>query len=280
MLNFRERQLWRQAMHVVRPFGPFLPKRVYSHLWFQGEFRAKVHGAEFNMVHYGTQLENEVFWKHSWEHERGTVAVLLPHLLRAKVLLDIGANTGFFSLLTKAVNPKAHVVAVEPSLANFKALQRNIAINNFDICPVFAAATSELGEVTLYDYPEISYSPSMEADWRNGMPAVRVPGVTLDSLATEHRALGETTVVKIDVEGHEVHVLEGAPELIASKPVFLIEIVREHVAQGVRRLISPGDFRYHLLDENRCIAVDSTESFRDGKRIQMGNYLVIPNHLE
>jgi FkbM family methyltransferase len=276
MSSVRTAPSWRHLMKMARPFGGLLPQRMYSHLWFHGPFKARVHGVEFAMHHTGSTLENEVFWRNSFEHERGTVAAVLPHLRRAQWMFDIGANTGFFSLLTKASNPDARVIAVEPSLPNFKALENNILLNAFDIAAVRAAATAENGEVTLYDFPEISYSASLDSQWRAGTQAHKVAGITLDELASQYRAAGHRVLVKVDVEGHEVQVLEGARELIATHPTFLIEVIRDHIADGVRRLLPPDTFRYEMIHETSMSTQDVTDQALTGATLPAGNYLIRP----
>lgn len=276
MSSLRTTRSWRYLMKMARPLGGFMPQRLYSHLWFQGRFRTRVHGVEFAMNHTGQALENEVFWRRTFEHERATVALIVPHLRNTQCMFDIGANTGFFSLLAKAANPAARVVAVEPSLPNFQALENNIQLNAFDIRAVRAAVTARNEEVTLYDFPTISYSASLDDQWRAGAQPHKVQGVTLDALAADHGAAGQRVLVKVDVEGHEVQVLEGARELIAKRPTFLIEIIRDHIAHGVTRLLPPDRFRYEFIDEASMSTKDVTRDALAGGKMPLGNYLIRP----
>ncbi|HEX7887940.1 MAG TPA: FkbM family methyltransferase [Ramlibacter sp.] len=276
MSSLRRTRSWQYLMKMARPFGGLMPQRLYSHLWFQGRFRTKVHGVEFAMHHTGLALENEVFWRRTFEHERATVALILPYLRNTQYMFDIGANTGFFSLLAKAANPAARVVAVEPSLPNFQALENNIQLNAFDISAVRAAVTATKGEVTLYDFPTISYSASLDDGWRAGAQPNKVQGVTLDALAADYGATGQRVLVKVDVEGHEVQVLEGARQLIAWRPTFLIEIIRDHIARGVTRLLPPDQFRYDFIDEASMSTKDVTGDALAGGTLPFGNYLIRP----
>jgi len=262
-------------MHAARPFAPVLPHTVYSHLWFRGPFQATVNGAKFKMEHPGTQIENDLFWRNTFTRERTAIDCLVPHLQHCEVMYDIGANTGLFALLTKAMNPDASVIAVEPSRVNYETLQRNAQINNFDIRCIRAAATAQDGEVTLHDIPGISYSASLVEGFRSGTVPTVVRGLTIDTIAREHEILGKRTVVKIDVEGHEIPVLEGASELIATRPVFLIEILSNEVARGVSRLLPERQFRHLFVDERRGEAVECTDHLRQGM-VAEGNYLIVP----
>ena len=51
----------------------------------------------------------------------------------ANTVIDIGANTGLYRLLTKSINEKCTVIAFEPSKSTFNRLQKNVTINNFSI---------------------------------------------------------------------------------------------------------------------------------------------------
>ena len=104
-------------MHLLRFARWAIPERVYRHLWFRGRFNARVHGARINMVHPGSVLENELFWRDNFEGERTAVAAIGEHIDRAEVFLDIGANTGFYSLYAKARNAELEVLALAPTPA-------------------------------------------------------------------------------------------------------------------------------------------------------------------
>ena len=253
-----------------------MPATIWTHLWFKGDFVATVHGRRFRMFHNGSQIENEVFWRGTFEHERGTIKVAAELLPEMHAFIDVGANTGIFSLLAKATDPKIKVIAVEPSPANLAILRMNVALNAFDIAIEDAAATSTDGEIILHDFPDPSYSASLEADWREGTVERTVRGTTLDSLASASGASGAKLLVKIDVEGHEVAVLEGARNVISSGPSFLIEIIREHVARGVTRLLPPDDFTYQFINERTGDLNDATDKARKPAEMALGNYLVRP----
>lgn len=262
-------------MVAVRPIRHWLPERVWSHLWFVGVFEAKVHGAKFRMMHRGHQVENELFWRDTFEHERGTIKVAADLLRSTDVFFDIGANTGVFSLLAKGINPAIKVVSAEPSRANLELLMANVGLNAFDIKVEDAAVTSVDGQAVLHDMPGVSYSASLEGDWREGTVERTVRATTLDSIAARHGCAGRL-LIKIDVEGHEAEVLKGAPCVIASKPTFLIEIIRKYVADGVIEHLPPSDFDYFLIDERTGGLSNRTNRAASLSDADWGNYLIKP----
>lgn len=120
------------------------PERIYKHLHFKGTITIaidKFHS--FKMMHYGFQLENEIFWKGltgGWEKESIKLWIKLCSIGNPTVL-DVGANTGIYSLIAKAINHDSKVIALEPVHRVFKKLTTIMAINRFNtVCLVLAVS--------------------------------------------------------------------------------------------------------------------------------------------
>lgn len=113
---------------------------------------------------------------------------------RGDVVMDCGAHVGTFSI--KAARAGARiVVAIEPDPANCALLNRNVRLNKLDNVVVVRAAVGERDE-----------SQRTKSYWgKEASASVR----TIRSLASEMR-LDSLDLVKIDVEGDEVGVMEGA----------------------------------------------------------------------
>jgi FkbM family methyltransferase len=144
------------------------------------------------------------------------------------VFYDVGANVGFFSLLAaKRLGPAGCVCAFEPVAENAASVRANAKINRFANINVFelaAGRTSGTAELLLTDWDgggSLSNSavrPSEPVSRRQ----VRV--VALDDWIPAER-LPKPGVVKIDVEGVELEVLQGMSKTIAEfKPVLLYEV--------------------------------------------------------
>lgn len=276
MNSFRTEPSWAFLMRALRLFAPIIPHRVYQHLWFHGVFNANVRGLRFKMCHEGAEVENQVFWCGTFSGERTAVDLFIKHLQEMACLIDVGANTGFFSLVAKAAKPDMTVIAIEPSSANYLPLVRNIALNGFDIVAIEAAATSESGTATLYDFPTLSYSASLESGFRDGTTPRQVAAVTLDEIADQHQLWGKRIALKIDVEGHEPAVLAGARRLISEGPTILIEILTDNSGAQVAALLPPSSFSYTYIDEEARQAHDASEAVAGSAPFRKGNYLIKP----
>jgi FkbM family methyltransferase len=133
------------------------------------------------------------------------------------VVLDIGANVGFFTLLASTLaGREGHVFALEPVPRNITYLRRHLDLNNASNTTVIEAAAADTCGT---GFISNTSDPSMGS---LGSTGISVPLVTLDALLAEG-TIAAPSVMKIDVEGAESRVLAGAKSLlqIARPQIFL-----------------------------------------------------------
>jgi FkbM family methyltransferase len=201
---------------VLRKIAPKLPVE-------DREFDAAVPGGGVIVLRW-----DEVVGRHVLRH--GTFEQLEVEAARAclqpgDVAIDVGANVGLLAVpLALAVGPEGRVLAVEPLPENVERLEGNLRRNELgNVTVVTAAAGAEDGEVQLQVAADSAFSSVGTVTKYRVAGALRVPCRRLDSLWEE---LGRPRValVKIDVEGAELSVLDGARELLqSSRPVLLVE---------------------------------------------------------
>ena len=142
---------------------------------------------------------------------KGTYGWLIPDVLNGMqepfVFIDIGANIGVFSLVA-AANPRCEmVVAVEPVPATYSYLVRNIELNQAtQVVPFCAALTSLPVSVVRLSFDALHSGASRVVEGReDSVLVLAIPAQPLTELIGSSRA---TVVMKIDVEGHELSVLQ------------------------------------------------------------------------
>ncbi|WP_114778818.1 FkbM family methyltransferase [Botryobacter ruber] len=250
---------------LKRSFGT-PPLRVYQHLYFFGEFEVRFDSTKtFKLQHYGYPIENEIFWKGlygGWEKE--SLKLWSRFCRDAQVIVDVGANTGIYSLVAKTVNPAAKVFALEPIQRVYQKLLHNIRINNFDIVAIDKAASNKNGKAIIYDIPaEHQYSATLtlrhHTAQANTVPT-EIETVTLASFAAAHQ-LNNIDLIKIDAERHEAEVLEGfLPLLHSYRTTFLIEIIDSEVAAKIQNYFADKPYLYFNIDETHGYSkVDTIE---------------------
>ena len=176
----------------------------------------------------------EALRRAGWHGFEPPMPTLVRYLLgrRRGLVFDVGANTGFYSLLAAIAG--CTVYAFEPFPPAAELFEQNIALLGAGagrIHPSRVAIGATAGEATLYvPHPSgqlVETSASLDPDFK-GVHAQRitVPVTTLDQ---EWAALGRPAVefVKIDVEGHERAVLDGASSMIGgARPILFIEVLK------------------------------------------------------
>lgn len=142
----------------------------------------------------------------------------------SQVFVDIGAHVGLFTCL--AAQAHKQVIAVEPHPKNLQYLCKNIQLNDLLNVEVFGLALSDApGIGDLYGSHQ---GASLLNEWGASPASAKtshlVPINTLDNLVGE-RFSGEKIVIKIDVEGNEYKVLQGAVTTLQRNPppIWLME---------------------------------------------------------
>ena len=156
---------------------------------------------------------------------------LLDHILQpGMVFIDVGANDGYFTLFAAGrVGSAGRVVAVEPSARERANLQHNIERNRFNnvtVVPVALGAVPGHADLRLAHGVHSGHNTlgKFAHDDVQVESLVRVEVDTLDSV-TAKLGLDHVDFIKIDVEGAEASVIEGAPVVLRTmRPTLLLEI--------------------------------------------------------
>jgi len=146
-----------------------------------------------------------------------------------RVFFDIGANLGIYSLLVALRFPNCQVHAFEPCSMTFGYLLKNKTLNrvcNIKENRVALADVSGQGSLLLNEGEEDGLNSLKSRSHRsaNVIGEESVSIITLDSYC-EQQNVHQVDLIKLDVEGAELRVLEGAVILLSSKhpPLILFE---------------------------------------------------------
>jgi FkbM family methyltransferase len=163
-------------------------------------------------------------------------ADLFPQLLRpGDLVVEVGANIGAHTLvIAKLVGPQGLVIAYEPQRICFQTLCANIALNSITwVYTYMQAVGRETGSLVV---PSLDYTQPNNfggINLRGHRQGERVQLTTLDSLT-----LSKCRLIKIDVEGMEIDVLQGAKNVIAKhRPFLYVENDRQEQSDALIRFI-------------------------------------------
>ncbi|HZQ48291.1 MAG TPA: FkbM family methyltransferase [Verrucomicrobiae bacterium] len=186
------------------------------------------------------------------EFEKSEAAFIkrrLQHVIDA-VVIDVGANIGLHSLQAARLASVRQVFAFEPAHTTFAMLERNITRNGFaeKIHAYPLAVSKQPGRAEFHFCADDAYS-SLTLDGRRPVQQTyEVAVVNLDGWSKEV-ALDRVDFVKIDVEGSELDVIQGAEQMLARhRPELMVEVF-----QGSRHHFSAVD----LIERIRSLGYDA-----------------------
>ena len=157
---------------------------------------------------------------------------LMDILTKDDVVLDIGANIGYYVLIEAQLCNK--VYAVEPVPSNVIVLKDNIKLNHYNNVEVFSLAFSKAtGTEKMYLSPK--------SNWHSFYPIKDVVGETKINVDTVDNFLKDRenpTIVRMDVEGYELNILYGMKETLKKIDRLFMEIHADIMSlEDTKRLI-------------------------------------------
>ena len=225
---------WTPLMKIVRLFlRPFIHRRG---IW-RVAYRLPLVGKQKVPIPNGEELLLEtdrtddiykvLFWKGFEGFEKETVDLFMDLSKGSKVIFDIGANTGYYSLIAAKVNPDSIIIGFEPLPAALSAFKRNVEINKINNIRIEPKAASNIeGKLTLY-VPEgdIPTSSSLIKGFREVSRELEVEAVTLDKYC-RRKKIEKVDLVKMDTESSEHLVLQGMERMMKEHhPLIICEVL-------------------------------------------------------
>ena len=184
-----------------------------------------------------------------------------PHLIlrRGETFVDVGANVGYYSLkIAKEYSAKGVIViAIEAHPQNYKALSKNIELNDFKcIRPINRAVSDHKAIATLYERVDTrnrirsefySLSNAFLHESNVARPeggSIEVECDTLDNILGDQRV----DVMKIDIEGAEVSALKGATRTLKKLRKIIVEVHGANSDQVMQILEDTHNFRSETIE--------------------------------
>ena len=150
-------------------------------------------------------------------YEPEQTRVFQEHVRPGATVLDVGAHVGYYTVLSAVLaGPRGAVWAFEPNPANARFLRRHVQINGLANVHVTEAAVAAAEGVARFDFGTGSGTGRLAAGG-----ALEVRTLRLDDFCDAHAVA--PSAIKVDVEGAEREVLEGARDTLARhRPVLFL----------------------------------------------------------
>lgn len=228
-----------------------------------------------------------LFWKYKTaDFEFSNV---FKHLTKtANVFVDIGANVGYYSLLSASINPNQKIFSFEPSKGPKYFLETNIHLNGFKNIELVNKACSDKNEkIDFFEernpkYPYLEHHASGIGNTQNtwsisNFSKYTVEGITLDKFC-ELNNLTEINLMKIDTEGTENQILMGGLNVIQKhRPIMICEVLENLIEKDIQEIIinkleNYSIYQFHSDSKKLSLVADLVVENKDGNN----NYFFIP----
>jgi len=179
-------------------------------------------------INYSLDLSCLMQWYVYWDFKAKDRDRLYSLVKKGDIIFDVGTNIGETLLnFAKLTGEKGYVYGFEPDEENYRNVQKNISLNNFKNIHVFNNAVSDKKETVKLSVVEPhnrGMNRILEPGSDEGYQYSIIEAITLDDLVAENK-IERIDLVKIDIEGYEMHALKGALQMLKKfKPVLFVEI--------------------------------------------------------
>lgn len=188
----------------------------------------------------GDPAHRHIFFYGTYEPE--VTAVFQARVRPGDTVIDVGANAGYFALLSRDLGAEVH--AFEPNPAMAALIRRSLDLRGGRVTVVESACSSREGVLPLYlgeggNMATSSLNPGLNA---RDTASIDVAVTTLDAYVERTRI--DPSLVKVDVERHEADFVKGAMRTLATlRPDLVIEMTD---GEALEALLSIG-YRAHRI---------------------------------
>ena len=144
---------------------------------------------------------------------------------KSTFIFDCGSNFGFYSLYLASLNENNQVIAFEASPKTYQELKKNIEENEFKNiqCHNLALTNNENQTLTFFESSNDWESSLIESNFNDKTKTI-ISSAKLDSFEDRIEKKNQHIVIKLDVEGYEMQVLDGAKKIIEKySPIIILE---------------------------------------------------------
>ena len=191
------------------------------------------------------------------------------------IFWDIGANLGLYSIYAAAKHEKIKIISFEPSTSNLRILSRNISINNlqdkiminqlplgnkpFNFLPFRERKFGEGESNNSFDS-----ETNFEGKHLNSENSYKLLGTSINSLL-EQKILEIPNYIKIDVDGLEHFILEGASNYLNHPNIksLQIELNENYINQfeAVKKIMKDSGFKFKFKKRNEDLEIYKNKAF-------------------
>lgn len=207
-----------------------------------------------------SHVSHVIFWQGLYAYEY--IRLFEEIIVKCQGFVDIGSNTGIYSLIAATVNNQIQIIAFDPTDAAQFYLRKNIQVNNFTdrIKPFQLAVSNSESTLGFYQvrnpkYPFLKYNLGGTSGFINKpdfYSEKMVQTVQADSFLQNHFPNLQIDFIKIDAEGAEPEILDGLQKTISQwKPIIVCEIRFEEKTHPLTKFFENYRYTAFLFHKNK-----------------------------
>lgn len=200
-------------------------------------------------------------------------SLLTTYLFPKGDVFDVGAHIGFISLLMARRYPDRIVHAFEASPSTYASLVGNLKLNGISNVHAHNVAIADY-EGSLEFNADPRYRATNSIALESDTHKVSVPCVSIDNFA-KRRNISQIALLKIDVEGYEAVVLEGAEETLKNTHMVFYEVCPSNNRKAGTdislpfRILTEQGFNIHRFEGEELVAA----SLSDLEKVTLDNWV-------
>jgi FkbM family methyltransferase len=169
---------------------------------------------------------------------------------RAGAYVDVGASTGWFAVPFAKRGYAVHAVECNPR--SVQRLKDNCALNGVTLTIHERAASNRSGPVTFTHNARLPLTSGGSLEY----VAVNRASETVEAARLDDLIQGPVALLKIDVEGHELAVLQGAERIITeSRPAMVLEANTAHHENQLATWLAENGYGYTVVDHRNLLCL-------------------------
>lgn len=252
--------------------APILPSKIKLYPTGKIKIRMEEVGAIYFKTNQTSFLTRELFWKGPAKFEFTNIFIKL--IKKVDVFIDIGTNIGYYSILGAKFNPNINVIAFEPSEGPMVYACENIKINNLEnsikVEPL--ALSNKTGELDFYNVKNPKFPSIYNLSGEHNLTAskeklnytkVKAQAIVFDEYVKASQ-LDRIDLMKIDTEGSEYLILEGAQKVLENyRPIVICETLFNVIEDKLEAIFIDHDYEFYNHSGNGLVKVTTIQRKED-----------------
>jgi FkbM family methyltransferase len=217
-----------RGIHLKMQFGLFLSSFIDILLMIAGSsaatlpkvyFSGTVYLSPYSAYFYVRELSDDLY-SIMPGREYDVNDLILNYLKRGDVFIDVGANVGYYSVLAgKIVGDLGQIISVEPTHSTAKVLRHNVQLNHLKNVRIIRKAAWCNNGLIRMRIPKGFFGMASVCSQNGVTDTLEVEAFPLDELSD----VKTVDLLKIDAEGSEYTILQGAKEILKKAKYVVLE---------------------------------------------------------